>query len=77
MDMDEYGGIIWKTNWLLKRVVPCIFAPDKNFWGGHGIVGGQTPLGLVSYALKARRSLGLAFVLWVTGLPTKVHFMNP
>ena len=19
------------------------FAPDKNFWGGHGIVGGQTP----------------------------------
>ena len=23
------------------------FAPDKNFWGGHGIVGGQTPWGLV------------------------------
>ena len=21
------------------------FAPDKNFWGGHGIVAGQTPLG--------------------------------
>ena len=20
------------------------FAPDKNYWGGHGIVGGQTPL---------------------------------
>ena len=28
------------------------FAPDKNFWGGHGIFAGQTPLGL-----------GLAFVL--------------
>jgi pyruvate dehydrogenase E1 component alpha subunit len=31
------------------------FAPDKNFWGGHGIVAGQTPLGLgIAYALKYR-----------------------
>jgi pyruvate dehydrogenase E1 component alpha subunit len=29
------------------------FAPDKNYWGGHGIVGGQTPLGAgIAYALK-------------------------
>ncbi len=29
------------------------FAPDKNYWGGHGIVAGQTPLGLgLGYALK-------------------------
>lgn len=29
------------------------FAPDKNFWGGHGIVAGQTPLGLgLGFALK-------------------------
>lgn len=29
------------------------FAPDKRYWGGHGIVGGQTPLGLgIAYALK-------------------------
>lgn len=29
------------------------FAPDKNFWGGHGIVAGQTPLGLgIAYGLK-------------------------
>jgi len=31
------------------------FAPDKNYWGGHGIVGGQTPLGAgIAYALKYR-----------------------
>ena len=29
------------------------FAPDKRNWGGHGIVAGQTPLGLgIAYALK-------------------------
>lgn len=29
------------------------FAPDKHFWGGHGIVAGQTPLGLgIAFALK-------------------------
>jgi pyruvate dehydrogenase E1 component alpha subunit len=29
------------------------FAPEKNYWGGHGIVAGQTPLGAgLAYALK-------------------------
>jgi len=29
------------------------FAPDKNYWGGHGIVAGQTPLGLgLGFGLK-------------------------
>ncbi|MGJ3243151.1 MAG: pyruvate dehydrogenase (acetyl-transferring) E1 component subunit alpha [Opitutales bacterium] len=29
------------------------FAPEKRYWGGHGIVGGQTPLGAgIAYALK-------------------------
>ena len=29
------------------------FAPDKNYWGGHGIVGGQAPLGTgLAYAVK-------------------------
>ena len=35
------------------------FAPERNFWGGHGIVGGQTPLGLgLAYALKYRGVIG-------------------
>jgi pyruvate dehydrogenase E1 component alpha subunit len=37
------------------------FAPDKNFWGGHGIVGGQTPLGLgLAYAIKYKGLKGAA-----------------
>ena len=37
------------------------FAPDKNFWGGHGIVAGQTPLGLgLGYALKYQGLSGCA-----------------
>ena len=35
------------------------FAPDKNFWGGHGIVAGQTPLGAgLAFALKYRKIKG-------------------
>ena len=34
------------------------FAPDKHYWGGHGIVAGQVPLGL-----------GLAFALKYKALP--------
>lgn len=35
------------------------FAPDKNYWGGHGIVAGQTPLGLgLAYALKYKGLCG-------------------
>lgn len=47
---------------LLGKVTGCskgkggsmhYFAPDKNYWGGHGIVGGQIPLGTgIAYALK-------------------------
>jgi pyruvate dehydrogenase E1 component alpha subunit len=35
------------------------FAPDKNYWGGHGVVAGQTPLGLgLAFALKYRGITG-------------------
>jgi pyruvate dehydrogenase E1 component alpha subunit len=41
------------------------FDPARNFWGGHGIVGGQVPLGAgIAYALKYRGIAGacLAFM---------------
>ncbi|WOO42417.1 pyruvate dehydrogenase (acetyl-transferring) E1 component subunit alpha [Rubellicoccus peritrichatus] len=35
------------------------FAPDKNYWGGHGIVGGQVPLGTgLAFALKYKGKKG-------------------
>ena len=35
------------------------FAPDKNYWGGHGIVAGQTPLGAgIAFALKYKKIKG-------------------
>lgn len=35
------------------------FAPDKNYWGGHGIVAGHTPLGLgLAFALKYKGRKG-------------------
>ena len=37
------------------------FAPDKHYWGGHGIVAGQTPLGLgLAFALKYKGINGCA-----------------
>ncbi len=37
------------------------FAPDKRYWGGHGIVAGQTPLGLgLAYGLKYKETKGCA-----------------
>ena len=35
------------------------FDPSRNYWGGHGIVGGQVPLGTgLAYALKYRNVKG-------------------
>ncbi len=58
MDMDEcMAELLGKKTGCSKGKGGSMhfFAPDKNFWGGHGIVGGQTPLGLgIAYALKYR-----------------------
>ena len=44
------------------------FAPDKNFWGGHGIVGGQVPLGTgLAYALKYQGKKGAAMAFMGDG----------
>ena len=50
-----------EKNRLLQRQrwINALFARDKNYWGGHGIVGGQTPLGLgIAYALKYKKKKG-------------------
>ena len=37
------------------------FAPEKNYWGGHGIVAGQTPLGIgLAYGVKYKGLKGSA-----------------
>lgn len=41
------------------------FAPDKNYWGGHGIVGGQIPLGAgLAYGIKFKglKGASMAFM---------------
>ena len=44
------------------------FDPTRNFWGGHGIVGGQIPLGVgLAYALKYRGMKGAAMAFMGDG----------
>jgi len=44
------------------------FAPDKNYWGGHGIVGGQIPLGIgLAYAVKYKGLQGSAMAFMGDG----------
>ena len=57
--------------------INAFFAPDKNYWGGHGIVAGQTPLGLgLAYGLKYNGDTGAALCLWVMERSIKGHSMN-
>ena len=51
------------------------FAPDKHYWGGHGIVGGQTPLGLgLAFALKYKGIDGCAVCFLGDGAVTQGVF---
>jgi len=44
------------------------FDPSRNFWGGHGIVGGQIPLGAgLAYALKYKGLKGAAMAFMGDG----------
>lgn len=51
------------------------FAPDKNYWGGHGIVAGQTPLGTgLAYGLKYRGLKGCALAFLGDGAVNQGSF---
>ncbi len=44
------------------------FAPELNYWGGHGIVGGQIPLGVgLAYGLKYKGLKGAAMAFMGDG----------
>lgn len=44
------------------------FAPDKNYWGGHGIVAGQIPLGTgLAFGLKYKGLKGCAMAFMGDG----------
>lgn len=53
------------------------FAPDKNYWGGHGIVGGQTPLGAgIAFALKYRGKKGCCMAFMGDGAVNQGVFLE-
>lgn len=53
------------------------FAPDKNYWGGHGIVGGQTPLGAgLAYAVKYKGQKGCCICYLGDGAVNQGAFME-
>ena len=53
------------------------FAPDKRFWGGHGIVAGQTPLGAgLAFALKYKGIKGCAVCFLGDGAVNQGSFME-
>jgi len=53
------------------------FAPDKGFWGGHGIVAGQTPLGAgLAFALKYKGLKGCCLCFLGDGAVNQGAYME-
>src|SRR5690625_2211360 len=53
------------------------FDPEKRFWGGHGIVGGQTPLGAgIAFALKYMEKKGCCLCYLGDGAVNQGAFME-
>jgi pyruvate dehydrogenase E1 component alpha subunit len=53
------------------------FAPDKRFWGGHGIVGGQTPLGAgIAFYLKYHQIKGCCLCFLGDGAVNQGAFLE-
>ena len=53
------------------------FAPEKRFWGGHGIVAGQTPLGAgLAFALKYKGLKGCSVTFMGDGAVNQGVFME-
>ncbi len=45
-----------------------MFSPDRNFYGGHGIVGGQVPLGTgIAFAMKYREEANVCLTYFGEG----------
>jgi pyruvate dehydrogenase E1 component alpha subunit len=78
MDMDEcMAELFGKKTGCSKGKGGSMhfFAPDKNFWGGHGIVGGQTPLGLgIAYAIKFNKKNGACLCFMGDGATNQGSF---
>ena len=54
-----------------------IFSKEHKFHGGHGIVGGQIPLGAgMAFEINILTETMLPSVLWVTELSDKVRYMR-
>lgn len=53
------------------------FSPEKRFWGGHGIVAGQTPLGAgLAFALKYKNIKGCSICFLGDGAVNQGSFME-